>query len=589
MPRVPTIERSVQRSGINLPRAPRDLPKGFIGAFSQGESIEAASRLTQTVANIFKAEKKKSDNLAITEKQNRVDARVNDLLTDPEQGLLTRQGKNAFSINDEFERDYREFSQEILKESSNDIQRNALADYLSRKKVNAQSRINAHMNKQITMYDNQQTETALINAANDAATNYRDVENISQNVARGFGVIEAQAARQGLDGEYVKAKKAEFSSNLHTEVINRMLVNQDDQSAKSYYDKFKDQILGTKRDDLEKAIEESSLRGDSQRKTDEIFQKKLSLEEALKEARKIRDPKRRDETVRRLKVRYQELSAQQKKAHEQLFLESLNAVDQNPGNDVRDLIPSQAWDQFSVTEKKALLNYHSKRPTDEKVWFEFYTQTLDPNRLGQMSAGDFYSKYYSKMSHPDRKRAESLYRDAVKSVNEGVSGSSLTSVVSFNDMVMSSMQRADIINESDLQKGPKKLSNEEFRTFRRITQEAQKRLEDFETSKGNKATPSEKQQIIDGILTERVFERDTFLGFDFLNPDDEAVPSLIDENDDGEFYVPYNDIPNEDVRDIEKALRDSGQEVTVDKVERLKAAEMIGDYNRVQRILRGDD
>lgn len=589
MPKVPTLGNRVQTQAINSPRFGGELPQGIFGGATSNQFQQGNFELTNTINNILIEEKRKADNLAILEASNRFDEGFREIMYKPETGLLAQKGKNAFGINEAFDEQITPLYDEIFGSLSNDDQRNAFKEYFSRRQSQAFNQIDSHTAKEIAEYDQQQTEFGIENAMEEAATNYRDATVIGESLGRINGLIDAQAERLGLPEEMVKASKDKASSQLHVEVLNRMVAAGEDQRAQAYYRQVSDQILGSQRDNVESILEESSLRGDSQRMADEIFAMNLSSQETLAKAREISDPKRRDETVRRLKVRLQERDAQKQAEKDQQFLNAVNVVEQNPGADVVDLIPAQAWNSFSISERKALQGYHGQRATDPKAWFEFYTMTLEPKQLAQLTPAQFYTKYYSRFAEDDRKRAETLYRQAVQESREGVSGSSITSVIPFNEMVMASMQQAGIISESQLRRGPKKLSSGDFNTFRKITQTAQKRLEEFETSKGSKATPSEKQQLVDNILTEKVIRRDTFLGIDFLNPDEEVVPSLVKEDDDGVFYVPYNSISDDDIRDIERAILNYGRQPTVEMVEQLKAAEMMDDYERVQRILRGDD
>ena len=582
MPRVPVLNpgERVRSESLRIGSTSARLDSDLFGGATGSQFQRASNQLTRNIQEIVIEEKRKADSLAVLEAQSNADSYTREILTDPNSGLLNKQGKNAFGIEDEFRDSYETRMNEIESGLSNDEQRAAFRQFRIQRADTAYTQINRHMTTQITAFDQEVTENSLQIAMEDAATNYRDPQRIGQSIQDQVQIIEDQATRLGLPNEYVKAKTDLVKSNTHAQVVDRMLANGEDLRAQAYYRQVKDQVLGSKAAQLERALEEGSLRGESQRQSDQIMSLGLSMDESLKKARSINDPKVRDETVRRLKGRFQEQAAVQAATKEKLYLEAVNLVEQNRGVPPSDLVPPSTWNQLSVPERKALESRFSAVANNDKAWMQFYEISLNPERLATMPQSEFEAKYWSKFDQAHRTRAENLRREAMDAQRSGQKSPKLSSTLTFNDRVTNTLGRHGFIKPGE---SPAKRSEAEASLFARFEEEAALRVENFELNElggKRKATGSEIQKVIDGLIKEKVFIDNWFF-------DDEIPAFAVEEDEFGDVYVPYDRIPDDEKSYIQQLLRQNGQEVTDEKVEKIKGAHMLNDHDRAMRLLMG--
>ncbi len=163
-----------------------------------------------------------------------------------------------------------------------------------------------------------------------------------------------RANREGRSPEWVKEQVGDAQSKTHAAVVQRMLANGQDQAASEYYKSIKDQIGGGEVTQVEKALEEGTLRGQSQRESDKIVAGSNNLTSALDQARKIEDPKLRDETTSRVKDFYTTKRMAENESKEQDYVGATNIIEKTKDF---DNVPPGMLTKMSPAERTSLRNY----------------------------------------------------------------------------------------------------------------------------------------------------------------------------------------------------------------------------------------
>src|SRR5690606_37576363 len=109
--------------------------------------------------------------------------------------------------------------------------------------------------------------------------------------------LTAHATANGLGPEWVKQKTMDAESKTHAAVINKMIGDGNDIAAEEYYNKYKPGITGEELAQVNKEVEIATLRGKSQRTSDEIWSKGKSYLASVDDAKQIEDPKLRDAVI----------------------------------------------------------------------------------------------------------------------------------------------------------------------------------------------------------------------------------------------------------------------------------------------------
>lgn len=122
MARVPTYQPNQVQA--NLGSTPQVDVRTSQQAFGGGGQVaEAASQAVDSVANTFIQYRVQADEIAVTEADAKASAITNDLIFNPQKGFMSKKGKDAFGIEDQYVPEFDKSMNEIEAGLSNDRQR----------------------------------------------------------------------------------------------------------------------------------------------------------------------------------------------------------------------------------------------------------------------------------------------------------------------------------------------------------------------------------------------------------------------------------------------------------------------------------
>lgn len=563
MPTVPRFEEpQVQERA--LPSA-RFTPPSDIASFGGGQSTQ---RVVNSAISYLQEEKKKADDVATTEAYAKLSRFNNDLVYNQNDGVMTKRGKDAFGAFDEFGSRFDKGADEIEKTLSNEEQKAVFRNIRSKQRMAFENTLQKHVFQESRRFDEETTNAALSASLDDAVKNYQEPGKIQENIELQKALIASNAQRNGLPKEVVENQIAEVESKTHAAVIERMLTNDQDQLAKEYFNDIKKDMTGSDTVQVEKSLEAGTLRGESQRKTDEIMESATTVTEGLAKAREIKDTKLRDQVVSRVKSRFSELKALEKQELDQNYLSAYEYVQQSPTSDPLDVIPPSLFSKLSADQKTALYKLQTPGTDDANTWTSF--TSLSPREIGALSLSDLQTNYWSGMNQEHRKQAVDLWNTAKKNVEDQKLNGFLSEKAQIKNTLISS-------GLYDVNK-PKEEQKERLVAFENSLN---KSFQEFERLKGRKPDPQEFQKLIDDQLTKKVFIEDG--GFAFFDKEKLLVEVSEDERKDA--YVPLKQIPQSAVDRIKGMAKQRGRTLTKSKLEKIYAAALLGDDDRVQELI----
>lgn len=289
MPQVPRIQpQSVEQRPISAPQAPTQAPlEQFGGGQSAAGVLEAGGQLSRTVSLIYQEEKKKADQVAVLGADQELSRWETERLYKAETGAMNKKGKDAFGLPDEVNKDFTKIVGDITSKLNNDDQRLAFQRMATSRGVDIERSLTKHVSAEMRSYDDTITESYLKTEREAAVANFSDNERVDIGIERQKGAIVDYANRYGLPQEYVKLKTQEAVSKTRTDVVSRYLAVGDDLKAKAYYDQHKDEFSGADQMHMDKALEEGSLRGESQRINDKIMSTAKTRSEAMQMVKEL--------------------------------------------------------------------------------------------------------------------------------------------------------------------------------------------------------------------------------------------------------------------------------------------------------------
>ena len=579
MPTAPRYgETRVATAPIAGVRRTVDAPAEAFG----GTPLPDLSEATALAVRLYQREREKGDQLAILDADRQLSEMENDLLYNPETGLLQRRGQQAFGTPEELEEAWLKRSSEIGSRLSGGEQKRRFAIMAQQRRVDAERTLQRHVAGEMKAFDDSTTESYVANERDAAIANFNDPERVAIALSRQKWAISKYAERNGMSPEQRDRRLADAISKTHDGVINRMLATGRDLDASAYYAKVKGEITGTAAIQIEKDLEEGSTRGASQRESARILQTHAGDRQAAMNALTgIENPKIRDATEDRLHRYFQLQDQIRRDEQDKMYLEATNLIDGRPGAQARDVIPPRLWMRLSLDQRNALERRAGNRENDDKQWLTFLD--LPQEKIADLTRSEFETLYWSRFDESHRVRAENYWnsvRDALGKKG-GVDTTHLSSTLNFNDRVQNSLRLSGLIDATDSRA---KLNKNDARLYIEVENKAAQAIEQFELNElqgKRKATGEEQQKIIDGILLNRVF-LDKNLIF-ISDPQKPAV--LVAEDEKGDAYVPIDKIPAREQETIRRLLKSNNQRITSEKIRKAYAAVLMNDRSLFDSII----
>lgn len=564
MPQVPVRYKST----VNPQAAPnaRLNPNTPSDAFGNG-----TSKVVDAVTALYDRERKKADEVAVLDADRALGEFENRALYDPKAGALNKRGKDSFGLPEQVMGEFDRISGELYNSLGNDNQKLAYRKYMESRRRDIDRTLQRHVGEEISKYDDQTTESFVANELEAAVHNYKDPERIGHAIARVENEYTRYAGRKGLPEDWTKRKIAEATSKAHAGVITRMLANGDDKTASEYYAANKEDIK-TGNAPLEKALEEGSLRGESQRQTDAILAQhgaKDDRTDALAAAKAIKDPKIRDLAEERVNKYFTERQNAETERLNKMYVSATNVVDKT-GDETK--IDPVVWSQMSLERRSALKLYAKNKregtepELDHPTWVKFTYQSEE--QLSKLTEAEFMEKYYPKLDKAHRDRGLEMMRLARDSAKKGGSPDpKFATTITFKDQVKMTLEGAKIIKPGE---EPSKWNEETARRYTAFQDEAWRRVQQFEMTElqGKRpATHLEMQGIMDKVLMDKVF-------VDEWGRDTEVPALFIKEDQRGKTYVPLAQVPKDvkaEAVNLAKSLGNIPQDMPQAEAEKILA------------------
>jgi hypothetical protein len=356
-------------------------------------AIGAVDKFSEVAGNIYLQEKKKADTIRVDEGINKAIARRtmytygSENPEDNERGFVTRKGKDAFGVTDDYGSKYKKDLADIENEFSNGDQKQLFRQKARDLELSFNEQLSKHVAAESKAYEIDTIKSGISVSQDEAVKNFGDPLIIAQSLERQKELTNRFADLNGMSEDARKQALLEVTTQTHAGVIQRMLEGENDALAQTYFNATKSEISGKAVGNIEKALEESSLRANSQKAADEISAKTNDFSTAVNEVKKIKDAKLRDETMRRIKDEFDLKKAMKAQRDEQNYIGALNKLEASGGN--LDKVNPGYFATLSLSERNGLMNYAKNLREGIPVstdWGEYYnlkTMASSPNTKGE--------------------------------------------------------------------------------------------------------------------------------------------------------------------------------------------------------------
>ncbi|TYX33505.1 hypothetical protein FCG77_014870 [Klebsiella pneumoniae] len=216
MPVVPTVAgRQVESRGVST--------QGF-QAFDQPNAGDALLSAGSQALDVFGQAKQRADVAMAQDASLQLTQTASDLMTNPQNGLLNLQGKNALGKGQEYTQLFDAKAQELamqLPESA----RQGFLQQAQQQRIQFTSQAGRHEIGQLNAYEEGQFQATLTTGAKTASAMYGDNANYVLANQQAFQQIESFGAAHGWSPEQIQAKKVEFKERVADGALSQWSAN----------------------------------------------------------------------------------------------------------------------------------------------------------------------------------------------------------------------------------------------------------------------------------------------------------------------------------------------------------------------------
>lgn len=527
MPQVPRLSGpQIEQARMPNIRVSTDAPRE---AFGLGA---ATTKTTESISDFAQKIKNDADQVAVMEAEKKLADFENRYLYDPKEGAFLKQGKDAFELPQRLDEDFTKEFSSISGELKNDVQRSAFQQRADQRRQQLERQTMQHVGAQIQKYDDQTTEALIDSEQNAAVMGYQDPQRIFQAIDRQKEAILKYGDRHGLPTEMIAEKVKQAESKTHASIISRMLTNGDDITAEAYYNANKPQIAGNHIEQVEKELEIGSTRGKAQRFADDVMNKGLSKEQAYQQASKIENPKVREATESRVAKMFAMKDEAEKEQQESLLEFAVNKFDKEGSIDDPKMV--KVIQSMKPETRKALDSYVNSNPIrdDGVVYYRLRELAENPQTRDKFIKYDL-TKELGNLSKDNWNKLIGLQRDLKNGGARSKAASELDGTLSDSQVMQDAFVAAGF-----------KVSDKE--SFAKYRQKIDSEVIKYKQATGKKVINNDElRKITNEQLFKVVTEKNTFWR-DTVKP---------------RYQIEIDDIPEQDRRNIEEALRANGKPV----------------------------
>lgn len=545
MPKVPVYQSQVQSQSIRAPEFRSGNPGVNTG---EDKVFGAIKNVIGSASDVYDKEKQRSMEVNVLAAKKKLTELENEIQYNNEFGYKTKSGKQAGEAIGDINQRWASATGKMLDDLTDPREKFAFERELQSRWGYISKDMTSHAFNESRKYDAALSESFVSNEQNTAIANYKDMDRVRLSINNQRKEIYEFGKRNGANDESIKQNMDSATSRTNFMVLSQMLNNNDDQSARKYFDENKENFVGKDLISAQKAIEAGSLRGESQRESDRIIGMGLSESQSLAEARKIIDPEKRDEVNRRIKNRFREQQMANAEAREHIFMQSYNSVEKTMN---LDSIPPQRWSVLSPSQRDTIKRLASGKSveTDIHTYYDLEQMAAAPGTRDRFAKLDL-TDYSNKLNKSDFQKLSKIQANLRKG------DSSAADDIKFNRTRLDGFL-AEYGYTLD-KKNPSKTKE-----YNEAYDAAFKRLEILAKESGKNRIPDdEAKRVVDGIMMDVVTKKGFIPFFD-------TKKKLFQLEPDEKIDLNARDVPEQEKKKIVDALKRNNIEATDQEILRL--------------------
>jgi hypothetical protein len=332
----------------------------------------------------------------------------------------------------------------------------------------------------------------------NASLRYNDPSAIALSRTRLLQAVDNAAADNDWATKKTQAMRLAATSSIHAAVLGSQMAAGQDIAARAYLKANREEIEPKVADQLAKALEVSSTRGESQRQFDRIVAKYPTYQERLQEARSIADEGVRDATEARINQQRVIDDSIEKDASDKRFLDATNTLDKTRRY---ESIPPADIARMTLQERAALQTYarhklEGTQPTTNwGVVTKFYA--LAPEQQAKLTEADMNRKYRPHLDDAAYSHVLSRWQSVRDAQGKPEQAQKLSSTLQFDDQTLYTFRS---VGGAGWDTPIAKFTPDQSKQYGMFRTEAAVIVESEERATGKEVAATRRQQILDQLV-----------------------------------------------------------------------------------------
>lgn len=358
----------VSDSPLQTPKRSGQAPvEAFGGGMSQ--VTNAARGLTGDVQKLIAQEQERADFDQMAQKRIALNDWERESVYDTKTGALGKLGQDALGVSERTRADYDKFTDDQDRQLATDGQRQAYRAMVIARKEHITKVLDSHEGDQIQALHigtlKASTASSIERAATDPSTAGLESHMVDDNARK-------LSKSLGFSPDMEAVTRARAKSDLHTQVIQRMLSAGNDLAAKDYFSEWGNNIIGDDAERVQARLQQGSVKGAAYRELDRIVTPveqardfseikpgeeapprtvKRTLDEALAEVDQIKDDDVREKTQGLVLHHYAIQDKIERQREEDAYKAAYNAVSKSGD---ADKLPTGVLESFAPNLQHSL-------------------------------------------------------------------------------------------------------------------------------------------------------------------------------------------------------------------------------------------
>lgn len=408
----------IQSGGLSV----ETTPTTFGGGPGVEQEVQTTQRLSGDIGEIATFEKIRADQTAVDDAQSKALALKQQVLYDPETGVLGSKGTDSIGAHQEGITKLQHGLNDISSGLNGDQQIGPFNKWAQGLAATANQTMMSHVDKEMADHRTDVFNSTVENSSASAALEHGNPQAVDfyRNTANQAALNYARDNR--LDPDQTKQLVQDTNDKVQIGVINGMLKFQTYDDAQKYLESNKENISPKAQQVIANTMEEGLSRHQALVAANDAMSKNPNSEsDSLAALNKIQNPESQELARKIVSQKFAQDRQAVKNDQDTTFMQTLQMLNQKGLVDSaarRLAVPEATWNKLSPEQQRAIEKGGAADETSISKWEDF-TKAVADKSIGNMSQAEINSKFMPYMTVADQKTVADYWSGMKQNKGQG--------------------------------------------------------------------------------------------------------------------------------------------------------------------------